>query len=67
MVWSRPSGPPHIWRIAEIVNKNGEKKRFSFQEIPQDRYTEVLNHMCTIFLEDEAMCSSISKYINLFI
>ncbi|XP_034946060.1 uncharacterized protein [Chelonus insularis] len=60
MVWSRPNGPPKVWNTVEIVKSDGETIQFTIEEIPVDRYDEVVEHMCSIFIQDEAMCSSMN-------
>jgi hypothetical protein len=40
--------------------------KFSIQEIPNDRYEEVISHMFSYFIIDEATCKSLSMYIFLY-
>ncbi|XP_036338619.1 uncharacterized protein LOC118748353 [Rhagoletis pomonella] len=56
MVWSRPVGPPLVWSVIELIDSAGEKRKFSLQEIPEERYEEALCHMCSIFVKDETIC-----------
>ncbi|XP_017465244.1 PREDICTED: uncharacterized protein LOC108358427 [Rhagoletis zephyria] len=56
MVWTRPAGPPHVWSVIELIDSAGEKRKFSLQEIPEERYEEALCHMCSIFVKDETIC-----------
>lgn len=63
MGWSRPIGPLRVWRNIELVNSLGKKIQISIEDIPEDQYPEILNHMCTIFIKDEATLSSMSKFI----
>ncbi|XP_034191092.1 arylalkylamine N-acetyltransferase-like 2 [Osmia lignaria lignaria] len=54
----KPPGPPKVWRVIETVIKGKENApiKFSIQEIPEDRYDEVADYMCTYFIPDEPMC-----------
>ncbi|XP_020291891.1 uncharacterized protein LOC109858747 isoform X2 [Pseudomyrmex gracilis] len=50
----KPSGqPPKVWEVLEKIGKDGKRKKFTIQEIPEDRYEEAVQHMCTHFLADE--------------
>ncbi|XP_020291914.1 uncharacterized protein LOC109858757 isoform X2 [Pseudomyrmex gracilis] len=54
----RPSGqPPKVWEVLEKIGKDGKRKKFTIQEIPEDRYEEAVQHMCTHFLADEPTCA----------
>lgn len=53
----KPLGqPPKIWKSIEKVNKDGKTIKFTIQEIPEDRYEDAIQHMCTYFLADEPIC-----------
>ncbi|XP_012541112.1 uncharacterized protein LOC105839381 isoform X2 [Monomorium pharaonis] len=54
----RPSDqPPKIWQQIEKKDKDGKLMKFTIQEIPEDRYEEAVQHMCTYFLADEVTCA----------
>ncbi|KOC62775.1 hypothetical protein WH47_03759 [Habropoda laboriosa] len=58
---TKRSGPPKVWKVVELKKKNEEKPiKFTIQEIPEDRYEEVVEHMCTYFIADEPMCKCIN-------
>lgn len=59
--WKRPPGPINIWRIKES-SKNGKLQKFIIQDIPEDRFGDVLDHLCEYFLADELLCSSCSEW-----
>ncbi|KAK0176750.1 hypothetical protein PV328_000856 [Microctonus aethiopoides] len=59
MGWTRPSTPPRVWRNLELINSDGKLLQISIQDIPKDRFIEVLEHMSTSFVHEEAMISSI--------
>lgn len=53
----KPLGqPPKIWKSIEKVTKDGKTIKFTIQEIPEDRYENAIQHMCTYFLVDEPIC-----------
>ncbi|KYN03212.1 PREDICTED: uncharacterized protein LOC108773586 [Cyphomyrmex costatus] len=53
----RPSEqPPKIWQQIEKKNIDGKLVKFTIQEIPEDRYEDAVQHMCTYFLADEPSC-----------
>ncbi|XP_024867002.1 uncharacterized protein LOC112451574 isoform X2 [Temnothorax curvispinosus] len=53
----RPSNqPPKVWKLVEKTDKNGKPMKFTIQEIPEDRYEDAVQHMCTYFLADEPTC-----------
>ncbi|XP_020291915.1 uncharacterized protein LOC109858758 [Pseudomyrmex gracilis] len=53
----KPSGqPPKVWEVLEKIGKDGKRKKFTIQEIPEDRYEEAVQHMGTYFLLDEPVC-----------
>lgn len=54
----KPPGPPKVWRVVDVVIKDKGSKpiRFSIQEIPEDRYEDVVEHMLKYFIADEPMC-----------
>ncbi|XP_024888858.1 uncharacterized protein LOC112465524 [Temnothorax curvispinosus] len=57
----KPSGqPPKVWKLIEKTDKNGKPMKFTIQEIPEDRYEDAVQHMCTYYLVDEPTCA----YLN---
>jgi len=59
----RPSGqPPKVWQVIEKMAKDGKPMKFTIQEIPEDRYEDVIEHMCTYFLADEPICNYLGKF-----
>ncbi|XP_011877643.1 PREDICTED: uncharacterized protein LOC105567398 [Vollenhovia emeryi] len=57
----RPSSqPPKVWQQVEKTDKNGKVMKFTIQEIPEDRYEDAVQHMCTYFLADEPTCSCLN-------
>ncbi|XP_011174933.2 uncharacterized protein LOC105207197 [Solenopsis invicta] len=61
MLRIRPSDqPPKVWQLIEKVDTNGKLMKFTIQEIPEDRYEDVIQHMCTYFLTYEPIC----QYLN---
>ncbi|XP_012541106.1 uncharacterized protein LOC105839376 [Monomorium pharaonis] len=53
----RPSGQsPKVWQLIERVDESGKLTKFTIQEIPEDRYEDAIQHMCTYFLVDEPIC-----------
>ncbi|XP_029158801.1 uncharacterized protein LOC114931051 [Nylanderia fulva] len=57
----KPLGqPPKIWKSIEKVNKDGTIMKFTIQEIPEDRYEDAFQHMCTYFLADEPICQCLN-------
>lgn len=63
----KPAGSPKVWKIIETKNKDtGASTKFSIQEIPEDRYQEVIDHMCKYFIEDEPISNSLSKSFFFF-
>lgn len=63
----KPPGPPKVWKIVEIKKKDADVPiRFTIQEVPEDRYDDVIEHMCKYFLADEPMCKCTSKFVLLF-
>lgn len=58
----KPAGPPRVWKIIETKRKDtGAPIKFSIQEIPEDRYEDVIDHMCKYFIADEPMSDSLGK------
>ncbi|XP_020291892.1 uncharacterized protein LOC109858748 [Pseudomyrmex gracilis] len=49
--------PPKVWEVLEKIGKDGKRKKFTIQEIPEDRYEEAVQHMCTYYLADEPLCA----------
>jgi len=63
----RPSGqPPKVWQQIEKKDKDGKLMNFTIQEIPEDRYEDAVQHMCTFFLADEPTCQCLSKFHRLY-
>ncbi|XP_057331339.1 uncharacterized protein LOC130671456 isoform X2 [Microplitis mediator] len=60
MTWSRPQGDLKIWDTFETTNSAGKKFRFIIQEIPENRYEEALDHLCTNYLRYEDMRMSLN-------
>lgn len=61
----KPLGqPPKIWKSIEKVTKDGKTIKFTIQEIPEDRYENAIQHMCTYFLVDEPICHCLSKFCH---
>ena len=59
----RSSGqPPKVWKQIEKKDKDGKLMKFTIQEIPEDRYEDAVQHMCTFFLADEPTCQCLSKF-----
>lgn len=54
--------PPKVWKQIEKVDQNGKTMKFTIQEIPEDRYEDAVQHMCTYFLADEPTCNCLSKF-----
>ncbi|KYQ57220.1 hypothetical protein ALC60_03741 [Trachymyrmex zeteki] len=65
----KPLGqPPKIWQVIEKKNKDGKLMKFTIQEIPEDRYEDAIQHMCTYFLVDEPICQCLNaKNDSLFL
>lgn len=58
----KPAGPPKVWKIIETKRKDtGAPIKFSIQEIPEDRYEDVIDHMCKYFIADEPMSDFLGK------
>ncbi|XP_066593128.1 uncharacterized protein [Prorops nasuta] len=65
--WVRPPGPKKVYKIINGIrrDKDGDKPvKLRFQEIPEDRYEDALNHMLKYFLKDEPMCKSLGLLNN---
>lgn len=58
----KPPGPPKVWEVIKKLSKDGRPIKFTIQEIPEDRYEDVLQHMCTYFLADEPTCETMSEF-----
>lgn len=50
---------PEVWKTMDI-DFNGNKKKFIFQEIPENRYDEILNKCVHGFMKDEIICNSLN-------
>lgn len=55
-----PGQPPKIWKSVEKVTNDGKQIKFTIQEIPEDRYEDAVQHMCTYFLADEPTCECLN-------
>lgn len=58
--YQRPPGPINIWKVVQ-GSVNGKAIKFSIQEIPEDRYDDVVDHMSSDFTNDEIFFSKFSK------
>lgn len=65
LAWKRPAGPIKVWRVVEGRKKNADGKtlRFSIQEIPEGRFDDVLDLMCTEFIRDEPICEYLNEFL----
>ncbi|XP_054001068.1 uncharacterized protein LOC128888341 [Hylaeus anthracinus] len=54
----KPPGQAKVWNVVDWMKKDSNEPpiRISIQEIPEDRYEDVLDHMCTYFIVDEPIC-----------
>uniref|UniRef100_A0A7G3B292 N-acetyltransferase domain-containing protein n=1 Tax=Lutzomyia longipalpis TaxID=7200 RepID=A0A7G3B292_LUTLO len=62
MTWKRPENVafPQVWLTFEAKDPDtGKIVKYRVQDLPEDRFDEVLNLMSTIFLRDETMCRSL--------
>ncbi|XP_076235355.1 arylalkylamine N-acetyltransferase-like 2 [Calliopsis andreniformis] len=52
-------GQTKVWRVVEVVKKGSQEPpiKVSIEEIPEDRYDEVADHMCSYFIPDEPICN----------
>ncbi|XP_015182897.1 PREDICTED: uncharacterized protein LOC107069801 [Polistes dominula] len=58
----RTPGPIKIWKTVDGFRTVGDESKpvkIILQEIPEDRYDDFLDHMCTYFIVDEPCCSSL--------
>lgn len=55
-------GQTKVWRVIESVKKGSQEApiKITIQEIPEDRYEDILEHMCTYFIADEPICKCIN-------
>lgn len=62
----KPPGQAKVWNVVECVKKGrqGPPVKFSIQEIPEDRYEDVLDHMCKYFIAEEPICKFLSKFVQ---
>ncbi|XP_043273485.1 uncharacterized protein [Venturia canescens] len=60
--WKRKAGPLKVWGVVEGRKKTSDGKtlRFSIQEVPEDRFDDVLDLMCKVFIKDEPICDSLN-------
>ncbi|KYQ57221.1 hypothetical protein ALC60_03742 [Trachymyrmex zeteki] len=56
---------PKVWQVIEKKNKDGKLMKFTIQEIPEDRYEDAIQHMCTYFLADEPTCQCLNLSLSL--
>ncbi|XP_046828190.1 uncharacterized protein LOC124428301 [Vespa crabro] len=59
----RPPGPIKIWKTIDVFKTiDGESKpvKIVLQEIPEDRYEDILDYMVTYFVIDEPCCVSLN-------
>lgn len=49
---------PEVWKTMD-VDFNGNKRKFIFQEVPENRYDEILNDVVQAFSRDETICASL--------
>lgn len=66
-------GKAKVWKVVEtaIKGRPGPPVKFIIQEVPEERYEEVIDHMCTYFIADEPMCKCWNgvkdpEYVNFF-
>lgn len=53
----KPPGSCKVWKVIELKRKDWKTPiKFTIQEVPEDRYEEVIEHMCTYFIPQEPMC-----------
>ncbi|XP_076754107.1 arylalkylamine N-acetyltransferase-like 2 [Xylocopa sonorina] len=53
----KPPGQAKVWKVIEIkVPKSVTPIKFTIQEVPEDRYEDVVEYMCKYFIPDEPMC-----------
>lgn len=54
----KPPGQTKVWKIVEaaVKGRQGPPVKFTIQEIPEDRYEDAIEHMCTYFIADEPIC-----------
>jgi|UniRef100_A0A2S2PVE1 GNAT superfamily N-acetyltransferase len=50
---------PEVWKIMDI-DFNGNKKKFIFQEIPENKYDEILGKFLHGFMREETICNSLN-------
>ncbi|XP_076686734.1 arylalkylamine N-acetyltransferase-like 2 [Andrena cerasifolii] len=69
----KPPGQAKVWKVVECVKKGSNEApiKFSIQEIPEDRYQDVIDHMCTYFISDEPICNCMNgkddpEYVDTF-
>ncbi|XP_031826761.1 uncharacterized protein LOC116424468 [Nomia melanderi] len=54
-------GQSKVWKVVEAVVKGQqEPTKFTIRELPEDRYEDAIDHMCTYFIAEEPIC----KYWN---
>ena len=69
----KPPGQAKVWKVVESAKKGSNEApiKFSIQEIPEDRYQDIIDHMSTYFIADEPICSCMngkddSEYVDSF-
>lgn len=56
-------GQSKVWKVIEaVVQGKQEATKFTIRELPEDRYEDAVDHMCTYFIADEPMCKYWSKF-----
>jgi hypothetical protein len=62
--WIRPPGPLNVWKCIDgyeiLVDGTCSPIKISIQEIPSERHEEVIEHMCTYFMNEDPICKSLS-------
>ncbi|XP_012270270.1 uncharacterized protein LOC105694313 [Orussus abietinus] len=60
LTWKRPAGPLKVWRVIESkkFTQNGKPLKVSIQDIPKDRYDDVISHMSELYSKDETVAKS---------
>ena len=69
----KPPGQAKVWKVVECAKKGSKEApiKFSIQEIPEDRYQDVIDHMCNYFIADEPICNCMNgkddpEYVDTF-
>ena len=63
--WIRPPGPLQVWKIIDgyevLPDGTCSPIKISIQDIPPDRHEEVLEVMCTYFLNEDPIAKSLRE------